>query len=104
MSGGMEENPSPIKVVRRPDLTRQPNWQKDERVKLLEHILMYMDNPALGYNKHGKKDLADNVLPKVSPDIEEKPDESRKLEDIINQYYRFANQIKIFIYLKFTCS
>ena len=97
MSDEMEEHPSPIKIVRRPGLTRQPNWHKDQRVKLLEHILMYMENPALGYNKYGKKDLEDNVLPKVSPDIEEKPDESRKLEEIIYQYYRYANQIQIFL-------
>lgn len=82
--------PSPIKVKRRPELLRQPNWKKEDRVKLLDNILMYMEDPTLGYNARGKKDLELNVLPKVSPDLEEKPMESRKLEEIVYQYYRFV--------------
>ena len=80
--------PSPIKVVRKPQLMRQPNWRKEDRVKLLDHILTYMEDPTRGYNRLGKRDLEHNVLPKVSPDIEERPEESRKLEEIITQYYR----------------
>ena len=98
--GNMAE-PSPIKVVRKPQLTRQPNWKKEERVKLLDHILMYMEDPTRGYNRLGKRDIELNVLPKVSPDIEESPEESRKLDEIITQYYRcvcmHANTMETFI-------
>ena len=80
--------PSPIKVARKPEALRQPNWKKEDREKLLDHILMYMRDPTLGYNKRGKADLEENVLPKTSPDIEENPEKSRKLEEIIYQYYR----------------
>jgi hypothetical protein len=81
---------SPIKVVRKPEARRQPNWNKEDRVKLLDHILMYMEDPTLGYNMRGKKDLELIVMPKVSPDIEENPEKSRKLEEIITQYYRYV--------------
>jgi hypothetical protein len=85
------EAPSPIKVQRKEGLKRQPNWGKFERVKLLSHILKYMEDPTRARDRGGrtKTDLATNVLSKVSPHLAENPAESRKLDELTTQYYRY---------------
>jgi hypothetical protein len=83
--------PSPNKVSRKEGLKRQPNWTFQERKKLLEHILKNMEDPTLGRGVQGERDLELNVLPKYSPNLVEKPEESRKLEEIDAQFYRYIS-------------
>ena len=80
--------PLPIKVQRTEGrMSRPPNWGKFERVKLLSHILKYMENPTRVRDRGA--DLAINVLSKVSPHLAENPAESRKLDELTTQYYRY---------------
>jgi len=85
------DTPSPIKVLRNEGMMRQPNWSKFERVKLLSHILKYMEDPTRGRDRGGvtKTDLATNVLSKVSPHLDKNPAEARKLDELTTQYYRY---------------
>ena len=83
--------PSPIKVQRKLGMKRQPNWNYNERIRLLEHILKNMEDPTLGRSVKGTKDLELNVLPKFSPNLVEKPEESRKLDEIAAQFYRYIS-------------
>ena len=100
------QSPSPIKVSRKADAKRAPNWEKTERVKLLEHVLRYMEDPTRGYDRHGKADLRENVLHKVSPNLGENPRGSRNEEDIVYQYYRYLfhySSRKCFCITKMSC-
>jgi len=81
------DSPSPIKVQRKEGLSQEPNWGKFERVKLLSHILKYMENPTRVRDRGA--DLAINVLSKVSPHLAENPAEARKLDELTTQYYRY---------------
>ena len=100
------QSPSPIKVSRKADAKRAPNWEKSERVKLLEHVLRYMEDPTRGYDRHGKADLRENVLHKLSPNLGENPRGSRNEEDIVYQYYRYLfhySSRKCFRLTKMSC-
>jgi hypothetical protein len=81
------DSPSPIKVQRKEGMSIQPNWGKFEKVKLLSHILMYMEDPTCAQDRGA--DLAINVLSKVSPHLAENPAEARKLDELTTQYYRY---------------
>ena len=80
--------PSPIKLRREPLSSKKPHWNKEERTKLLEHILKNMTDPTLPYRQEGMNDLEENVFKKVSPMYDEQPELSRTKNDIIEQYYR----------------
>ena len=84
------ETPPQIKVHRLPTMRRAPNWTPQERVLLLDHVLKHMENPTTRPDKAGriKRDMVVNVLPKVSPELNTKPDESRKVDEILTQYYK----------------
>lgn len=86
------KTPSPIKVNPNSGLRRQPNWTAKERTTLLGHVLKNMKDPTLGRGGHGKgrSDLKNNVLLKISPYHAEKPEESRNLEELVTQYYRYV--------------
>ena len=69
---------------------KKANWSQYQRKKLLSHILKNMQNPTVSQKGgRGKADIRENVLPKVSPDIEETPGQSRTLDDIHDQWYRY---------------
>ena len=84
------ETPPQIKVHRFSNTKRAPNWTPEEKGLLLDHVLKHMENPTTRPDKAGriKRDIVVNVLPKVSPDINTKPDESRKVDEILAQYYK----------------
>lgn len=83
------ETPSPIKLKQTG--AKKENWSRDQRKKLLSHIIKYMNDPTQAQEgRRGKADLRDNVLSKVSPELDEKPGQSRTLEDIVSQWYRYV--------------
>ena len=77
-TGETSVSPPPIRVLR-----QQPNWGLTERIRLLDQILKFMEDPTRASDRAGltKMDLEMNVLPKVSP--------HRKLDEITAQYYRY---------------
>ena len=59
---------------------RSSNWNKEERINLLNAVLTYMTNPIEQIRSLGEKDIASNVVPKVT--------EGRPTESVCTQYYR----------------
>ena len=77
--------PLPIKVQRTEGrMSRPPNWGKFERVKLLSHILKYMEDPTRVRDRGADLSMF-NVLSKVSSHLAE----ARKLDELTTQYYRY---------------
>jgi len=88
------QTPSPIKLDSNSGGKRKANWTRDQRKTLLGHIIKNMDNPTVGrMGGLGKMDLEKNVLPKVSPNLDEKPDKCRSLGDIVAQWYRYVYEL-----------
>ena len=83
-------SPSPVKINWKPNAKRKPNWTHDDKVKLLDHILKYAKDPTLGRTSRGINDLELNVLPKISPDLITNPEQSRDLDSITAQFYRYV--------------
>ena len=86
------DRPSPVPII--VDINsggrRKANWDCDQRKTLLSHIIKHMKNPTLEQGRQSRRDLEKNVFPKVSPNIVEAPLESRKLEDIVRQWFRYV--------------
>ena len=99
MDDGAESSPPPIRVEREERMRRQPNWDMLDRIRLLDHVLKYMEDPTRARDKAGqtKMDMEMNVLPKVSPHLREHPLESRKLDEITAQFYRYNYQHNYFV-------
>jgi hypothetical protein len=84
------ETPSPIQLKEETGAKKE-KWNCDQRKKLLSHIIKYMDSPTTPQSgRRGKADLRQNVLPKVSPELDENPGQSRTLDDIVSQWYRYV--------------
>ena len=77
------QTPSPIVIPIRKQGARRPNWTLMEKKKLLTMVILKMDNPTNKNNKIGKKDIGENVFPKISPSHDDRP-----MDDLVQQYYR----------------
>lgn len=84
------ETPSPI-LLKEETGAKKEKWNCRQRTKLLSHIIKYMVSPtAPQSSRRGKADLRQNVLTKVSPELDENPGQSRTLDDIVSQWYRYV--------------
>lgn len=77
------QTPSPIVIPERKQGARRPNWTLMEKKKLLTMAILKMDDPTNKNNKIGKKDIGENVFPKISPSHDDRPK-----DDLVQQYYR----------------